>query len=75
VRIGDVLIADQEKIGWPHGNAHALGQRLSHITTNLREQFRVEVERDSANMLQYRFWPKAESLNQAESQIPVIQAA
>jgi hypothetical protein len=43
---------------WPYANARALGQRLSNITTDLRERFEVTVERDAANQNWYRFWPK-----------------
>jgi hypothetical protein len=43
---------------WPHKNAHALGQRLSHIMDELRQKFEVSVEQDSANQNLYRFWPK-----------------
>ena len=68
-------IAVLNNIPWPHRSAHALEQRLSHIESNLRERLEVESERNSANQRQYRFWPKAESLNQAESQNVVIQAA
>jgi hypothetical protein len=60
-------IAEQLGITWPYRSGHGLGQRLSHITTNLRERFRVEVGLDSANQRTYRFWPKPESLNPAES--------
>jgi len=35
-----------------------LGQRLSNITTDLRERFEVAVERDPAKQNWYRFWPK-----------------
>lgn len=59
---------------WPYTNAHSLGQRLFHITTNLSQRFRVEVERDSANQCWYRFWPKTESLNHPESDLEAIQA-
>ena len=68
-------IAAQNDTPWPYRNAHALGQRLSHITSNLKEQFRVESNRDSANQWQYRFWPRAEALNPAETQNGVIQPA
>jgi hypothetical protein len=60
-------IAKELGIAWPYRSGHGLGQRLAHITTNLRERFRVEVGLDSANQRTYRFWPKAESLNPAES--------
>jgi hypothetical protein len=43
---------------WPHKSARALGQRLSNITTDLKERFEVSVEQDSANQNLYRFWPK-----------------
>jgi hypothetical protein len=62
-------------VAWPHRSGHALGQRLSHIATNLRQRFEVAEERDSANQKLYRFGPKAESLNQVESQSQAIQAA
>ncbi len=62
-------------IDWPYRSPRALGQRFSHITTHLRERFDVQVERDSANQCLYRFAPKADSLNRAESQNSVIQAA
>jgi hypothetical protein len=42
-------IAAALRIPWPYHSGRGLGQRLSHITTNLREQFRVEVGQDSAN--------------------------
>ena len=71
--LGNIAMLDN--IPWPYRSAHALGQRLSHIETNLRERFQVQSERNSANQRQYRFWPKADSLNQAESQNLVIQAA
>jgi hypothetical protein len=60
---------------WPYKNGHSLGQRLAHITSDLSQRFRVEPSKDSANLLLYRFWPTAESLNQPESGNPAIQAA
>jgi hypothetical protein len=54
-------------IEWPHPSAHSLGQRLGHILPSLKEQFQVETEKDTANQVQYRFQPKAESLNPAET--------
>lgn len=68
-------VATRYDMAWPYKSAHALGQRLSHITLHLSERFEVHVDHDSANQCLYRFAPKAESLNQAESQNPVIQAA
>ena len=68
-------IAARQEIGWPYRSARALAQKLSHITTHLRERFDVQVDHDSANQCLYRFAPKAESLKRAESQNPVIQAA
>lgn len=55
-------VAASLHISWPYRNANALGQRLSHITTNLREQFDVEVgiDRHSKQNL-YAFWPKGEA--------------
>jgi hypothetical protein len=69
------LIAIQLEVPWPYRGARALGQRLSHITSQLSQRFDVDVDRDSANQCLYRFAPKADSLNHAESQNPVIQAA
>jgi hypothetical protein len=43
---------------WPYRSARALGQRLSHITTDLRKRFEVDVRQDSANRCWYRFRPK-----------------
>jgi hypothetical protein len=60
-------IAKQLGFAWPYRSGQSLGQRLSHITTNLRERFQVEVGQDSAKQRTYRFWPKAESLNPAET--------
>jgi hypothetical protein len=60
-------VAEQLGINWPYRSGRSLGQRLAHITTDLRERFRVEVGLDSANQRTYRFWPKAESLNLPES--------
>jgi len=51
-------VAKGENIPWFFQNARALGQRLAHITTNLKERFEVEVERDSSNQALYRFSPK-----------------
>jgi hypothetical protein len=48
-------------IQWPHLTPRSLGQRLSHITTNLRERYDVEVEHDTAKQCRYRFSPKLKS--------------
>lgn len=58
---------------WPYKNGHSLGQKLAHIASGLSQRFRVEITRDTANQLRYRFWPRTESLNQPESGIPEIQ--
>jgi hypothetical protein len=34
-------IAARQEMHWPYQNAHALGQRLSHILSNLKECFRT----------------------------------
>ena len=68
-------IASRMQIFWPYRNAHSLGQRLPHITNTLSQLFRIETESDSANQVWHRFWPRAESLNRAESRMRVIQAA
>jgi hypothetical protein len=61
-------------VSWPHRSGHSLGQRLANIASNLGQSFRVETTKDSANQLRYRFWPRAESLNRAESPTDSIQA-
>lgn len=48
-------IAAKHEFRWPYGSPNALGQRLSHITTNLRERFNVEDGKDSSNRVWYRF--------------------
>jgi len=54
-------IAGSNKIPWPYQSAQALGQRLSHIQTNLREQFDVDVALDKHTKQNlYRFWRKGE---------------
>jgi len=59
-------IAGSNKIPWPYQGAQALGQRLYHILTNLREKFRVEVTQDKhAKQHRYRFWRKGESGQEA----------
>ena len=68
-------VASAAGISWPYTSGHSLGQRLAHITGNLSEHFRLETVRDTANQLHYRFWPKAKSLNQAESDTAETQAA
>jgi len=61
-QVNSAVLNDELKtlseVPWPHKSARALGQRLSHITTDLRERFEVSVEQDSANQNLYRFWPK-----------------
>lgn len=69
------FIAAQQGLVWPYGSARALGQRLSHTTSHLSQRFEVHVDHDSANQCLYRFAPKSDSLNRAESQNPAIQAA
>jgi hypothetical protein len=69
------FIAGQQGIEWPYVSPRALGQRLSHISSHLRERFEVHVDHDTANQCLYRFAPKAESLKRAESENPAIQAA
>jgi len=49
------IVAAKEDVPWPYGSSHALGQRLSHITTNLRERFSIDVDDKSANRKLYRF--------------------
>lgn len=51
-------VARGHNIPWPYQNARALGQRLAHITTNLKERFDVEVQRDTSKQAWYRFSPK-----------------
>jgi hypothetical protein len=68
-------VASVTGVSWSYKNGHSLGQRLAHITRNLSERFRVETAKDTANQLHYRFWPKAESLNRAESDTGETQAA
>jgi hypothetical protein len=51
-------VAKRENILWPYQNAYGVGQRLAHITTNLKERFEVEVEKDSSNQAWYRFSPR-----------------
>jgi hypothetical protein len=68
-------VASTAGISWPYKSGHSLGQRLSHLKSTLSQRFRLEFTKDSANQLRYRFWPKAESLNQAESDTPETQAA
>jgi hypothetical protein len=67
-------IARTSGIHWPYTSGHSLGQKLAHITSNLSQCFGVEMSRDSANQLRYRFWPKPESLNRPESAILEIQS-
>jgi hypothetical protein len=67
--------AAHQGIEWPYESARALGQRLSNITSHLSQRFEVDVSHDSANQCIYRFAPKADSLNRAESQNRAIQAA
>jgi hypothetical protein len=68
-------VASANGLPWPYTNGHSLGQRLSHIQTNLEQLFRVDVTRDTANQRRYRFWPRPESLNRPESQSEELQAA
>jgi hypothetical protein len=68
------VIAVRLKIAWPYATPHSLGQRLSHITTSLNERFRVEANQDSSNQWHYQSWPRAETLNRAESRPQSIQA-
>ena len=51
-------LAGAQNIPWPYRNARAVGQRLAHITTNLKERFDAAVERDTSNQAWYRFSPK-----------------
>jgi len=52
------FIASCHEISWPYKSAHALGQRLSHITTELQDQFQVQIMRDSSNVLSYALKPR-----------------
>jgi hypothetical protein len=52
------LAAGMSMPPWPYNSAHSLGQRLSNITTNLRQRLDVKVERDSSNQCWYRFAPR-----------------
>lgn len=67
-------LASVNAIAWPYKNSRSLGQRLSHLLPDLRQKFRVEAQTGSAKQRWYRFWPKAESLNHAESDLEAIQA-
>lgn len=55
-------VASCHDIPWRYKSGQSLGQRLSHITTNLKERFQVEVEQDTSNQLWYRFSPKLNRL-------------
>jgi hypothetical protein len=68
-------IAAGTKVEWPYRSPHSLGQRLSHITGSLKTQFRVEIERDSANQVWYRFWPNADSQHGSGAENLTVQAA
>jgi hypothetical protein len=68
-------IAGRHEISWPYKSAHALGQRLSHITTNLEEKFEVQIMRDSSNVLSYAFKCPSETLKRSESHFSELQAA
>jgi hypothetical protein len=55
-------IAESLSVHWPYRNAHALGQRLSHISANLTEIFDLDITVDKhAKQSLYRFWPLGES--------------
>jgi hypothetical protein len=68
-------IALANGIRWPYQNPHSLGQRLSHITTDLRKWFKVEEDKSSSNTRSYRFAPKGTSPNHADSGLSAIQSA
>jgi hypothetical protein len=66
-------IAKFNDFAWPYQSAQALGQRLYHILTNLREQFDVRVAQDRhAKQHRYSFWRKGESSQEAPN--PAIVA-
>jgi hypothetical protein len=59
-------IAHRNDLFWPYQSPQALGQRLHHILTNLREQFDVEVAQDRHSKQHlYSFWRKGESSQEA----------
>ena len=64
-------------LGWPYASAHSLGQKLTHITTNLQVYFDLEVGTNSSNQKHYRFWPlqDSEPQNRSESRTAEVQAA
>lgn len=51
-------IAFSLSIDWPYKTSNSLGQRLSHITSELKEKFKVEEHKDSSKQKLYKFWPQ-----------------
>jgi hypothetical protein len=53
------LLAAGNSIKWPFGNSMSLGKRLGQVQVALKQQFEVEISRDThAKQNRYRFWPK-----------------
>ena len=54
-------LAAQNDIKWPVANSMSLGKRLGQVQVALKEQFEVDISRDThVKQNRYRFWPKTE---------------
>jgi hypothetical protein len=60
-------VAGSLKLSWPYNGAKSLGQRLSHIMTNLEADFSVDVSSDSSGQKHYAFSFKAETQDRGYS--------